>query len=57
MPEFEITLVARIEADDENEALNLLDARVPVAFRVKSITEAGTSGVTVTVRPRDGEPG
>lgn len=50
MPEFEITIVARIEADDEDQALNLLDARVPVAFRVTSITEAGTAAVTVRLK-------
>jgi hypothetical protein len=37
MPDYQIALTVWIAADDEDQAANLLDARVPVAYRIERI--------------------
>jgi hypothetical protein len=39
MPRYQATLTVWIDADDKDEAENLIDARVPVAYRVEQIHE------------------
>ncbi len=49
MPEYQITLTVWIEADDEDQARNQVDARVPVAYRIEQVRDAA-GGLTDDAR-------